>query len=223
MSRPAGARPRADRGAGTSDAEQLTAHLHAGSSCGGGPTTGPRRSELDQRPRAGTGRAELRLKLAELGPSSRQPDEALAELDAVEPLDQATLERRELLALRLAVPAGDLERARQGRPSGSSACGSTPRPRSSSPRRCTSSACTSWPRPCSPGTGGGRRQRVDPGQPDAPVPGPGQARTSPVQIALSGPPPRPIDTRTDTSTVDGEDPPSARRCRCWPARASSAR
>ena len=57
--------------------------------------------------------AALRLKLAELRAQQQQPEEALAQLEAVEPLDQATLERRELLALRLAVPVGDLDRARQ--------------------------------------------------------------------------------------------------------------
>jgi tetratricopeptide (TPR) repeat protein len=57
--------------------------------------------------------AELRFKLAELRAQQQQPEEALAQLDAVEPVNQVTLERRELLALRLAVQAGDLERARQ--------------------------------------------------------------------------------------------------------------
>ncbi|OYV84432.1 MAG: hypothetical protein B7Z73_15450, partial [Planctomycetia bacterium 21-64-5] len=55
----------------------------------------------------------LKLDLAELRETHGDLDEALALADAVTPLDQSTMQRRELLALRVAVRSGDLERARQ--------------------------------------------------------------------------------------------------------------
>ncbi len=64
---------------------------------------------------AETSRAEsgLRLELAELLEQQGDRDDALAAADAVQPLDNATMKRREELALRVAVLGGNLERARQ--------------------------------------------------------------------------------------------------------------
>ncbi len=56
---------------------------------------------------------ELRLDVARFYQQTRQFDEALATVDAVTPLDQASLQDRESLALSLAVTLGDQERARQ--------------------------------------------------------------------------------------------------------------
>ena len=56
---------------------------------------------------------ELRLSLAELHAQRNEPAEALEVADSVEPLDQRTMQRRELLALRLSVLAGNVERARK--------------------------------------------------------------------------------------------------------------
>ena len=56
--------------------------------------------------------SELRLDLAELLEQRRGHAEALAVADAVQPLDNMTLRRREELALRLAVNSGDADRAR---------------------------------------------------------------------------------------------------------------
>jgi Tetratricopeptide repeat len=57
--------------------------------------------------------SELRLDLAELMEQQGERSDALALADAVQPLDNSTMKRREELALRLAVLTGDLERARQ--------------------------------------------------------------------------------------------------------------
>ena len=57
--------------------------------------------------------SELRLDLAELLEQQGERVDALAMADAVQPLDNSTMKRREELALRLAVLTGDLERARQ--------------------------------------------------------------------------------------------------------------
>lgn len=57
--------------------------------------------------------SSLRLTLAELLEQRGDPAEALAVVDAVKPLDNATTQRREEQALRLAVLIGDLERARK--------------------------------------------------------------------------------------------------------------
>ena len=64
---------------------------------------------------AETSRTEsgLRLELAELLEQQGDRDDALAAADAVQPLDNATMKRREELALRVAVLGGNLERARQ--------------------------------------------------------------------------------------------------------------
>ena len=55
----------------------------------------------------------LRLDLAELSERRGRAAEALAAADAVEPLDNATMQRRENLALRLAVGLGNAARAKQ--------------------------------------------------------------------------------------------------------------
>ena len=68
--------------------------------------------ELAKVVEAGPAESELRLDLAELLEQRRGHAEALAVADAVQPLDNATLRRREELALRLAVTSGDVERAR---------------------------------------------------------------------------------------------------------------
>ena len=56
---------------------------------------------------------ELRLSLAELRAQRGEPVEALEAADSIEPLDQKTMQRRETLALRLAVLGGDVNRARK--------------------------------------------------------------------------------------------------------------
>ena len=56
---------------------------------------------------------DLKLSLADLRAQRGEPAEALEAADSVEPLDQRTMQRRELLALRLSVLAGDVQRARQ--------------------------------------------------------------------------------------------------------------
>jgi tetratricopeptide (TPR) repeat protein len=56
---------------------------------------------------------ELRFELASLRAQRGELAEALALVDAIEPLDNATMERRELLGLRLAVLTGDVARARK--------------------------------------------------------------------------------------------------------------
>ena len=57
--------------------------------------------------------SDLRLDLAELLEQQGERSDALALADSVQPLDNATMKRREELALRLSVLAGDLDRARQ--------------------------------------------------------------------------------------------------------------
>ena len=98
------------------------------------------------RPTGGRPTSDLRLELAELREQHSEPAEALALVDAVKPLDHTDDAAARGAALRLAVLTGNVERARQAAER-SSACGSTPTPRSGSPPRCTSSACTSWPKP----------------------------------------------------------------------------
>ena len=56
---------------------------------------------------------ELKLSLAELRAQRGEPLEALEAADSVEPLDQKTMQRREMLALRLSVLGGDVNRARK--------------------------------------------------------------------------------------------------------------
>jgi tetratricopeptide (TPR) repeat protein len=69
--------------------------------------------ELEQACAAAPNDAGLRIDLAELQGRLGQPREALARLDAVVALDQATLQRRETAALSLAVANGLTDRARQ--------------------------------------------------------------------------------------------------------------
>ncbi len=56
---------------------------------------------------------DLRMSLAELRAQRGEPAEALEVADSFEPLDQRTMQRREMLALRLSVLAGDVARARK--------------------------------------------------------------------------------------------------------------
>ena len=62
---------------------------------------------------AAGGDVDLRLGLAEIQAKRGEAAEALEMVDAVEPLDQKTMQRRETMALRLAVLAGDVGRARK--------------------------------------------------------------------------------------------------------------
>lgn len=57
--------------------------------------------------------ADLKLGVAEVLASRNEPTEALAMADSVEPTDQKLMQRRELLAMRLAVVTGDVDRARR--------------------------------------------------------------------------------------------------------------
>ena len=57
--------------------------------------------------------SDLRLDLAELLEQQGERTDALTLADSVQPLDNATMKRREEIALRLSVLAGDLDRARQ--------------------------------------------------------------------------------------------------------------
>jgi tetratricopeptide (TPR) repeat protein len=59
------------------------------------------------------GDVDLRLGLAEIQAKRGDPAEALEMVDSVETLDQKTTQRREVMALRLAVLSGDVERARK--------------------------------------------------------------------------------------------------------------
>jgi tetratricopeptide (TPR) repeat protein len=59
------------------------------------------------------GDPEPKLELAEIRARRNEPDEALALVESVEPADQKTMERRELMALNLAVVTGNSERARK--------------------------------------------------------------------------------------------------------------
>ena len=59
------------------------------------------------------GDPEPKLELAEIRAKRDEPDEALALVESVEPADQKTMERRELMALNLAVVTGNSERARK--------------------------------------------------------------------------------------------------------------
>ncbi|MCI0457302.1 MAG: tetratricopeptide repeat protein, partial [Gemmataceae bacterium] len=55
----------------------------------------------------------LRLEVADLHERNHEREEALAVLDSFAPLDHTTMQRREVVALRLAVRTGNVERARQ--------------------------------------------------------------------------------------------------------------
>jgi tetratricopeptide (TPR) repeat protein len=56
---------------------------------------------------------DLQLELAEIRLKRNEPDEALALVEAVEPLDQRTMQRREIMGLHLAVLTGNVPRARK--------------------------------------------------------------------------------------------------------------
>jgi tetratricopeptide (TPR) repeat protein len=56
---------------------------------------------------------DLQLELAEIRLKRNEPDEALALVESVEPLDQRTMQRREIMALHLAVLTGNVPRARK--------------------------------------------------------------------------------------------------------------
>ena len=68
--------------------------------------------ELTRAGEAAKADPDLQLELADLRARRNETDEALALVDAVEPLDQKTMQRREIMALRLAVLSGNVERAR---------------------------------------------------------------------------------------------------------------
>jgi tetratricopeptide (TPR) repeat protein len=70
-------------------------------------------AELTKVVEASRAESDLRLDLAELLESQREPAEALALVDAVQPLDNLSLKRREEVALRVAVSTGNIDRARQ--------------------------------------------------------------------------------------------------------------
>ncbi len=70
-------------------------------------------AELTRVVEASRAESDLRLDLAELLEQQREPAAALALVDAVQPLDNYTLKRREEVALRVAVNTGDIDRARQ--------------------------------------------------------------------------------------------------------------
>ena len=57
--------------------------------------------------------SDLRLELAELLEQQGERDDALTLADAVQPLDNATMKRREELALRVSVLTGNMDRARR--------------------------------------------------------------------------------------------------------------
>ncbi|MGP0063330.1 MAG: DUF1583 domain-containing protein [Isosphaeraceae bacterium] len=70
-------------------------------------------AEFSKVAEASRAESDLRLELAELVEQQGDRDEALALADAVQPLDNATMKRREELALRVSVLTGNLDRARQ--------------------------------------------------------------------------------------------------------------
>ena len=69
-------------------------------------------AELEKASELVPGDAELKFSLADLHSKRQEPDEALAIVDSIESVDQRVTQRRELLALRLAVQSGDVDRAR---------------------------------------------------------------------------------------------------------------
>lgn len=99
--------------AGAPEGERLTAHLMLSALRWWTGEKDEALKELDRAVALAPADADLRLKLAEIRAQRQEFDEALTLLDSFEPLDQATMQRRELLALRLAVPVGDTERARK--------------------------------------------------------------------------------------------------------------
>ena len=90
---------------------------------------------------------DLKLDLATLRTRREaSATKALALADSIEPLDNATMQKKETLALRLAVQNGDVDRARKAAERLFN-LGWIPRPRSSLPVRCIPWPCTRWPRP----------------------------------------------------------------------------
>ena len=69
--------------------------------------------ELTEAAKASKSDPELLLGLAELRAQRNEPEEALRVADSFEPLDQKAMQRREVLAIRLAVVTGDVARARK--------------------------------------------------------------------------------------------------------------
>jgi tetratricopeptide (TPR) repeat protein len=69
--------------------------------------------ELSEAGKASKSDPELLLALAELRSERNEPEEALRVADSFEPLDQKAMQRREVLAIRLAVVTGDVARARK--------------------------------------------------------------------------------------------------------------
>ena len=69
--------------------------------------------ELTEAAKAAKSDPELLLALAELRAQRNEPEEALRVADSFEPLDQKAMQRREVLAIRLAVMTGDVARARK--------------------------------------------------------------------------------------------------------------
>ncbi len=70
-------------------------------------------AELTEAAKASKSDPELLLELAELRAQRNEPEEALRVADSFEPLDQKAMQRREVLAIRLAVVTGDVARARK--------------------------------------------------------------------------------------------------------------
>jgi tetratricopeptide (TPR) repeat protein len=70
-------------------------------------------SELTRASDAAPSDTTLRLELAALREQRGERDEALALVDSIEPLDNATMQRRETMGLRLAVLTGNVDRARE--------------------------------------------------------------------------------------------------------------
>ena len=69
--------------------------------------------ELTEAAQASKSDPEILLSLAELRAQRNEPEEALRIADSFEPLDQKAMQRREVLAIRLAVVTGDVNRARK--------------------------------------------------------------------------------------------------------------
>jgi tetratricopeptide (TPR) repeat protein len=73
----------------------------------------PAMTELTRASEAAPTDLNLRLEVALLRERRGEPDEALALVDGVQPLDHSMMQKREMAAIRLAVRTGSLERARQ--------------------------------------------------------------------------------------------------------------
>ena len=90
---------------------------------------------------------EMKLDLAAMRERRGEKDEALTLADSIDPLDNATMQKRETLALRLSVQTGDVDRARQAAERLFNLRLDTDMTASSLPRRCISLPCTRWPKP----------------------------------------------------------------------------